>query len=50
MEKSAGMLKDANDLLKQVGEKLNGALDAITTTANKAGGLARVIQLQCWPH
>jgi hypothetical protein len=41
MEKSAGMLKDANDLLKQVGEKLNGALDAITTTANNAGGAGK---------
>jgi phospholipid/cholesterol/gamma-HCH transport system substrate-binding protein len=36
MEKSAGMLKDANGMMKQVGGKLNGALDAITTTVNNA--------------
>jgi phospholipid/cholesterol/gamma-HCH transport system substrate-binding protein len=36
MEKSAGMLKDANGMMKQVGGKLNGALDAITTTVNDA--------------
>jgi phospholipid/cholesterol/gamma-HCH transport system substrate-binding protein len=36
MEKSAGMLKDVNGMMKQVGGKLNGALDAITTTVNNA--------------
>src|SRR3984885_594902 len=36
MEKSAGMLKDANDMMKQVGGKLNGALDAVTTTVDNA--------------
>jgi phospholipid/cholesterol/gamma-HCH transport system substrate-binding protein len=36
MEKSAGMLMDLNGMMKQVGGKLNGALDAITTTANNA--------------
>ena len=36
MEKSAGMLKDASGLMKQAGGKLNGALDAITTTVNNA--------------
>ena len=36
MEKSAGMLKDVNGMVKQVGGKLNGALDAITTTVNNA--------------
>jgi phospholipid/cholesterol/gamma-HCH transport system substrate-binding protein len=36
MEKSAGMLKDVNGMMKQVGGKLNGALDAITTTVDNA--------------
>jgi phospholipid/cholesterol/gamma-HCH transport system substrate-binding protein len=36
MEKSAGMLMDVNGMMKQVGGKLNGALDAITTTVNNA--------------
>jgi phospholipid/cholesterol/gamma-HCH transport system substrate-binding protein len=36
MEKSAGMLKDVNGMMKQAGGKLNGALDAITTTVNNA--------------
>jgi phospholipid/cholesterol/gamma-HCH transport system substrate-binding protein len=36
MEKSAGMLKDVNGMMKQVGGKVNGALDAITTTVNNA--------------
>jgi phospholipid/cholesterol/gamma-HCH transport system substrate-binding protein len=36
MEKSAGMLKDVNGMMKQTGGKLNGALDAITTTVNNA--------------
>jgi phospholipid/cholesterol/gamma-HCH transport system substrate-binding protein len=36
MEKSAGMLKDVNGMMKQVGGKLNGALDAVTTTVNNA--------------
>jgi phospholipid/cholesterol/gamma-HCH transport system substrate-binding protein len=36
MEKSASMLKDVNGMMKQVGGKLNGALDAITTTVNNA--------------
>jgi phospholipid/cholesterol/gamma-HCH transport system substrate-binding protein len=36
MEKSAGMLKDVNGMMKQPGGKLNGALDAITTTVNNA--------------
>jgi phospholipid/cholesterol/gamma-HCH transport system substrate-binding protein len=36
MEESAGMLKDVNGTMKQAGGKLNGALDAITTTVNNA--------------
>ena len=36
MEKSARMLKDLNVMMKQVGGKLNGALDAVTTTVNNA--------------
>jgi phospholipid/cholesterol/gamma-HCH transport system substrate-binding protein len=36
METSAGMMKDMNSMVKQVGGKLNDALDAITTTVNNA--------------
>src|SRR5271170_666288 len=36
MEKSAGMLKDVNSMMKEAGGKLNGALDAVTKTVNNA--------------
>jgi phospholipid/cholesterol/gamma-HCH transport system substrate-binding protein len=36
MEKSAGMLKDVNSMMKEAGGKLNGALDAVTKTMNNA--------------
>ena len=36
MERSAGLLKDANGTMTEVTGRLNGALDAITSTANNA--------------
>jgi phospholipid/cholesterol/gamma-HCH transport system substrate-binding protein len=39
MEKSAGMLKDANRMMNDVGGKLNGALDAITSTVNNTNDI-----------
>jgi phospholipid/cholesterol/gamma-HCH transport system substrate-binding protein len=39
METSAGMMKNMNGMLKQVGGKLNGALDAVTTTVNNADNI-----------
>jgi phospholipid/cholesterol/gamma-HCH transport system substrate-binding protein len=39
MEEVAGMLKDTNSRLKEVSSKLNGALDAVTTTVNNANDI-----------
>jgi phospholipid/cholesterol/gamma-HCH transport system substrate-binding protein len=39
MEQGAGMLKDTNSSLKEVSGKLNGALDAVTTTVNNANDI-----------
>src|SRR5277367_614896 len=36
LEKSAGVLKDVNSMMKEAGGKLNSALDAVTKTVNNA--------------
>jgi phospholipid/cholesterol/gamma-HCH transport system substrate-binding protein len=39
LERGSGLLNDADDTVKQVGTKLNGALDGITTTIGNANDL-----------